>query len=197
MSRRGVQSTLTKMRSLGKVAWISLVAALLSGCPAHIPPIPNDTLGRTESNRGDIAYVPTSGKYRPDDLDLRPRNPIFGKGGGIYTDTLDVLSSVYFEFDQASIDPSEREKLNQAADRFLDIPSGRILVEGHCDWRGTAEYNIGLGDRRANSVKEYLVSLGVPTERIETNSRGDLDSTPEGSEDEMSHDRRADLIDVP
>ncbi|MBH66953.1 MAG: peptidoglycan-associated lipoprotein [Rhodospirillaceae bacterium] len=107
-----------------------------------------------------------------------------------------VLSSVYFELDQASIDPAEREKLRESANLILDNPAWNILIEGHCDWRGTSEYNIGLGDRRANSVKEYLISLGIPSGRVETRSKGDLESTPEGTEEEMSYDRRADLFEL-
>ena len=182
-------------RFLEEIVCILTLAAILSGCQGHVPPVPGDTVSGLGSV-GDIRYVPPSDQYGPNDTGLVPRDSRFNTIGGPGSEPLRVLSSVYFEFDQASIDPSEREKLHQAANQILDNPSWRILVEGHCDWRGPAEYNIGLGDRRANSVREYLISLGVPSERIETRSKGDLESTPEGTEEEMSYDRRADLIDL-
>ena len=55
---------------------------------------------------------------------------------------------------------------------FADFPNANIVIEGHCDERGSAEYNLGLGDRRASSAKEYLVQLGVPAEKLNTISYG-------------------------
>jgi len=105
-----------------------------------------------------------------------------------------ILPSVHFDYDQAVVSPAERGKLKQAAEHLLSNSGDNLLIEGHCDWRGTYEYNLGLGDRRANGVKEYLVTLGVDASRMETLSKGDLDAITEGSEEQMSNDRRADLI---
>ena len=71
-----------------------------------------------------------------------------------------------------------------------------LLIEGHCDWRGTVEYNLALGERRANSVANYLINLAIPKNRIETRSKGDLESIVEGSKQEMANDRRVDVIPV-
>jgi peptidoglycan-associated lipoprotein len=101
---------------------------------------------------------------------------------------------VYFDFDRAGIKESERPKL-QKAKEYLDAnPTHRVLFEGHCDWRGTAEYNLGLGDRRANAAKKYLETLGVPAARIEVISKGDIDARENGSEADMAKDRRAEII---
>jgi peptidoglycan-associated lipoprotein len=104
-----------------------------------------------------------------------------------------VLPSIYFDFDKATIKSSERAKLQQAAEYLKTNSSRKVLVEGHCDWRGTAEYNLGLGDRRAKAAKEYLQSLGIDESRIGTVSKGDLEATKHGSEEQMSQDRRDDL----
>ena len=89
-----------------------------------------------------------------------------------------LLQPVYFEFDQSAIKQSEREKL-KAAKEYLDKnPAQRLLLEGHADWRGTAEYNLGLGDRRANAAKKYLLSLGVLADKLEANSKGSLEGKP-------------------
>jgi peptidoglycan-associated lipoprotein len=105
-----------------------------------------------------------------------------------------VLESVYFAYDQSAIGPNERPKL-AAAKAYLDSnPGKRLLIEGRCDWRGTAEYNLGLGDRRAQAAKQYLVTLGVPETSIEVLSKGDLEAAENASEDLMSKDRRAELV---
>ncbi|WPJ98181.1 OmpA family protein [Coraliomargarita algicola] len=105
-----------------------------------------------------------------------------------------VLPSIYFDFDSSSVAASERSKLQQAAD-YLDQNSGyHILVEGHCDWYGTSEYNLALGDRRANSVSDYLGTLGITPLRVEKLSKGSLEATSGLSKSQSSQDRRADLI---
>lgn len=105
-----------------------------------------------------------------------------------------MLQPIYFEFDRATLGQSERAKAQAAADYLQTNPSDRLLIEGHCDWRGTTEYNLGLGDRRAGSVKDYLVSLGVANSRLEILSKGDLEAMQGGSDQDMAQDRRAELV---
>lgn len=105
-----------------------------------------------------------------------------------------VLESVYFAFDQSAIAQAERAKLD-AAKAYLDAnPGKRLLIEGRADWRGTNEYNLGLGDRRAQSAKQYLVTIGVPETSIEVLSKGDLEAAENASDDIMAKDRRAELV---
>ncbi|MBC8010322.1 MAG: OmpA family protein [Burkholderiales bacterium] len=105
-----------------------------------------------------------------------------------------ILEPVYFAYDQAAIAAPERAKLD-AAKTYLDAnPTQRLLIEGRADWRGTGDYNLGLGDRRANSAKQYLVTLGVPDTKIEVLSKGDLEAVENASDDVMSKDRRGDLV---
>lgn len=106
----------------------------------------------------------------------------------------DLLEPIYFEFDRATLTASERNKAMAAADYLRNHPMERLLIEGHCDWRGTSEYNLGLGDRRATSVKDYLVSLGISGDRIQVLSKGDLEAFQGSSEQQMAKDRRAELI---
>jgi len=102
--------------------------------------------------------------------------------------------TVYFDLNQSSIKAAEREKLKAAKDYLDKNPSFRLLLEGHCDWRGTAEYNLALGDRRANAVKKYLESLGLAPDRLETLSKGSLDAIKDGGESVWAKDRRVDLV---
>lgn len=82
------------------------------------------------------------------------------------------MDDVYFDYDQSSVRDDARGALQKNAAWLKQWPSTRITVEGHTDERGTAEYNLGLGERRANSVKDYLVSLGVAADRIMVVSKG-------------------------
>jgi peptidoglycan-associated lipoprotein len=82
------------------------------------------------------------------------------------------MADVYFDLDQAAIRDDARGSLTANANWLKRWTNTRITIEGHCDERGTAEYNIGLGERRANAVKAYLVELGVPADRIVTVSKG-------------------------
>ncbi len=80
---------------------------------------------------------------------------------------------VYFDFDKSGIRLDMRPVMDKKAQFLLEYPSIRIQIEGHCDERGTAEYNVALGHRRAQSTKAYLVSLGVSASRIDTVSYGE------------------------
>jgi peptidoglycan-associated lipoprotein len=105
-----------------------------------------------------------------------------------------LLKPVYFDFDQAGIKADERPKISDAAKYLKDNPGTRLLLEGHCDWRGTAEYNLGLGDRRASAVKQFLATLGVKEEQMETLSKGSVGATEKGPEDVMSKERRVEIV---
>jgi len=78
----------------------------------------------------------------------------------------------FFALDQSTITDEGKAVLTANATYMKRRTSVRVTVEGHCDERGTAEYNLGLGDRRANAVKAYLVELGVPASSITTVSKG-------------------------
>lgn len=84
-----------------------------------------------------------------------------------------LLVDVYFDYDRAELSPESREQLTRNA-RFLnEDPRFSLTLEGHCDERGTVEYNLALGERRAQSAKSYLVSLGVASSRLTTLSYGE------------------------
>lgn len=102
--------------------------------------------------------------------------------------------AVYFDFNIAEIRSDQRSVLEELAGCFKK-ETGTVTVEGHCDERGTEEYNLALGDRRANAVKKYLVRLGVPAKTLRTVSKGELQPAVRGSdEDAWSKNRRAEFI---
>ncbi|MEQ8160686.1 MAG: peptidoglycan-associated lipoprotein Pal [Smithellaceae bacterium] len=83
-----------------------------------------------------------------------------------------VIKDIYFDFDKSSIRPDAREVLKTNANWFLENNNVSIIIEGHCDERGTAEYNMALGQRRADEAKKYLINLGVEEETVKTISYG-------------------------
>jgi len=82
------------------------------------------------------------------------------------------LGDVFFDLDKSDLRPEGRTTLQKNAEWMKRWTSTVVSVEGHCDSRGSSEYNLALGDRRATAVREYLVSLGVPASRITTVSKG-------------------------
>ncbi|MBI4467575.1 MAG: peptidoglycan-associated lipoprotein Pal [Acidobacteria bacterium] len=82
------------------------------------------------------------------------------------------IRHAFFDFDKADLRPDARVALTQSAEFLREYPEARVLIEGHCDERGSTEYNLGLGDRRANAAKDFLVSLGISASRIQTVSYG-------------------------
>lgn len=105
------------------------------------------------------------------------------------------LTPVYFEFDSATISPDQYQDLDAGGKYLLENSSAYLVIEGNCDARGTAEYNLALGELRARSVKKHLVALGVAQERVETISFGSERPLYHGStEADWAMNRRADLV---
>jgi peptidoglycan-associated lipoprotein len=85
------------------------------------------------------------------------------------------LVDVYFAYDLSELSDATRSTLQKAAEWLRRYTSTRVMVEGHADSRGTNEYNLALGERRANAVRDYLVSLGIPAARLTIVSKGEED----------------------
>jgi peptidoglycan-associated lipoprotein len=83
-----------------------------------------------------------------------------------------VGDRVFFDFDKSDVKPEGRTALQRQADWLKKYPNVTVTVEGHCDERGTREYNLALGERRASAVKKLLVAQGVPANRVSTISYG-------------------------
>jgi peptidoglycan-associated lipoprotein len=105
------------------------------------------------------------------------------------------LGDAFFDLDQSVIREDARAVLQKNAEWLLRWTSTRITIEGHCDERGTSEYNLALGERRANAVQQYLVSLGVPRDRILVVSKGEESpSCTESHEGCWQQNRRGHVI---
>jgi peptidoglycan-associated lipoprotein len=82
------------------------------------------------------------------------------------------VRDAYFDYDKAEIRPDAQQALQKTAEFLKKYPEARVVIEGHCDERGSTEYNLALGDRRAAAVKAYLVNLGIPAANLNTVSYG-------------------------
>jgi peptidoglycan-associated lipoprotein len=104
--------------------------------------------------------------------------------------------TIYFGFDLSAIKQTEQSKLDAVATYLKNTPNVQLLIEGHCDERGTEEYNRSLGERRAISAREYLLQKhGLSSERVTTTSFGeDKPATNEKTEEAYAKNRRAEFV---
>ncbi len=109
------------------------------------------------------------------------------------------LETVYFDFDKSDLRQDARDALSKNAETLLKSVTGsKVQVAGHCDERGSDEYNLALGDRRAKSVAKYLTNLGVTADRITTISYGKEKPAVQGHDEaSWSKNRRAEFVIVP
>ena len=106
-----------------------------------------------------------------------------------------MLKDIHFDFDRYNIQVEEAEILKENSALLKKYPGMKFQIEGHCDERGTGEYNLALGERRANSVKKYLVSLGIAPSRVSTISYGEeRPFDPGHSEEAWTKNRRAHFV---
>ncbi len=162
-----------------QVAAAVLVLTVLAGCakkpPRELPPAPVESgqVGGAEYGTGSAETA---------QLDALRRDFIARSGS----------DTVLFATDSHLLDAASRATLDAQAAWLLAHPNVRVSIEGHCDERGTREYNLALGDRRANAAKNYLAARGVPASRMTTISWGKERPLVEGSDEAAwAQNRRA------
>jgi peptidoglycan-associated lipoprotein len=166
-------------------------AAFFAGCSKKpVRPDPSATALGPQS--GGAGLTPTDVNVSADaNSTLQSRDPNILEDANTIRG---LLQPVYFDFNQYNIKGPERSKLEAAKDYLDKNPQYRLLLEGHCDWRGTSEYNLGLGDHRANAAKKYLISIGVSADKLETLSKGSEESKKNADDATAAKDRRDDLV---
>lgn len=106
-----------------------------------------------------------------------------------------LFEDVYFDFDKYEIRPEGKPVLKEVSSWLLKNPAAKLSVEGHCDERGTNEYNLALGDRRAKSARDFLIALGIASKRIEIVSYGEeKPQCTEQTEECWAKNRRAHFV---
>ena len=112
-----------------------------------------------------------------------------------YREQRNIFASVHFDYDSSELRPVDMDLITQVAQHLMQNPSHMLLVEGHCDERGTEEYNLSLGERRALSVAEELSKLGVTVNRLGTQSFGEKVPLSESSAKEsLAKNRRGEFV---
>jgi len=143
---------------------------------------------------------PPSAPAQPDTVEVErdfPGEQPFGEGEPSVEELNErgVLATVYFEFDKSDLSDETRATLRRNAEWLKSNPQYRIVIEGHCDERGTIEYNLALGQRRANAVREYLVSQALPANRMRVVSYGEERPAKLGHDEETwKWNRRAEFV---
>ena len=106
-----------------------------------------------------------------------------------------IQAPIYFDFDRSELREDARQTLQTKAEALRQFPDIRIRVEGHCDERGTVEYNLALGERRADAARAYLVDLGIDPDRMTTISYGEERPAMDGNnESAWSQNRRDEFV---
>ncbi len=127
-----------------------------------------------------------------DIIDGYPEMSPRGEIGQIYED---MFPPVYFQFDSSNIQPEGRSVLEQVAETLRNNARYGVIVEGHCCHTGSREYNLGLGERRAQAARAYLIGLGVDSARIQTKSYGEERPAVLGDDEaSLRQNRRAEFV---
>jgi len=126
-----------------------------------------------------------------------PSPPAANSSNDIGESSLEPLEPIYFDTDRALLSETAQAKLKRYAEFILEHEdAGMVRIGGHCDERGSEEYNLALGERRATVVAKYLKNLGVPASRLQTYTRGEMQPAyPGHSESVWRLNRRAEIVD--
>jgi peptidoglycan-associated lipoprotein len=204
-------------KRLVTVLMVPAVGAVLLGCPKKVPPPEaapqarvTETVDVSRPGAGGPTGAGTTSAKQPTDRqteEQRAAQLLASRGEDIPikdSPTMEfvepapadraVLKPIYFEYNKSNIRPEYQPVLESIAKWMAAKTAQQLLVEGHCDERGTDEYNLALGERRALSVRRYLVALGVPADRVHTISYGEeKPADPGHDESAWSKNRRAEF----
>jgi len=180
-----------KMKTFGLFFLAAVIGVALSGCgcmyqqvkgEAPPPPAPEAKVVTPEPKK-EIPVMPPAEPAKPAPAPAPAPAPVI------------VLKDINFDFDKYNIRPGDAEILKQDFEWFKMNAGKKLKVEGHCDERGTVEYNLVLGQKRADATKNYLINLGVDTKLLETVSYGkERPLDPGHNEAAWAKNRRAHLV---
>ena len=192
------------VRLIRLTALLLVLVATTTACSRKKPPVARPTPPPPSAN------TTTAGAPPPPPAPLREPEPvasvpaepaISGTAVDYNARSLDELNResplqpVFYVLDSAEVSGEMQATLQKNAEILRQYPSWVVTVEGHCDERGTAEYNLSLGERRAQGARAYLISLGIPAERLKTVSYGkEFPFDPGATEEAYAKNRRAHFV---
>jgi peptidoglycan-associated lipoprotein len=179
------------------IALLPLVGLLVAGCPKKKPQAaPEQIAMETKQVQPPTQEMPAEPTAPA--MDQTEHNPLESEDLRVVNEEAQrqgFAANVYFDFDKSELKPEAREGLAANAEFLRNHPEFVLIVEGHCDERGTNEYNLALGERRANAAKDYLTSLGVAAGRLNTISYGEERPVCTQSDESCwSQNRRAHMV---
>jgi peptidoglycan-associated lipoprotein len=199
-------------KSISIIILILCLGLIISGCPKKTvvkeePSVKKEEAAKLQAEREaeraakearekELAKIKEEEAKKAQEKEFE-KSLVAKKTPGIEGEVLEskMLKDIHFDFDKYDIRPGDAEILKENAALLMKYPNVKIQIEGHCDERGTVEYNLALGERRANSTKRYLVSLGISGDQISTISYGEerpLD--PGHNEEAWTKNRRAHTV---
>jgi peptidoglycan-associated lipoprotein len=176
---------------------VAIMLVLVGACAKKQPPIAKPTPpppgGTSSATKPPEPPTPVD-EPRPVPPDPVAEDPIAGRDIGDINKN-SPFQPVFFKFDSSDVDGTAQQALNANAEILKKYPNWVVTIEGHADERGTAEYNLALGERRAMSARTYLVSLGIPADRLRTVSYGkEFPFDPGHDEAAWEKNRRAQFV---
>lgn len=177
------------------MVWVVVpaIAITVLGCPKKKPQTPPEEI-QVETEEMPAEEIPREPSMTERD-EVQPGLPQDVEELNRYLRDRGLIGDVYFDFDRSELRAESREQLSRNADWLRSNPGYVVTIEGHCDERGTNEYNLALGDRRAGSARDYLVSLGIEGGRMTTLSYGEeLQECTDSSESCWQRNRRAHFV---
>lgn len=180
-----------KAQSIFVLLFIVTISFSLAGCHKKKPPVIEPEGGTAPG----ISEVPPEGTIPPE-----PKEKVLQEGEITDETIVEItrqLQPVFYDYNRADIREDQIPALQNNARVLKQFAAANVLVEGHCDERGTDEYNLALGERRAKAAKDYLVSLGIDDGRMNTISYGESKPFAEGhNETAWQQNRRAHFVAV-
>ena len=185
---------------LGYWGLVVVIGLAVGGCAPSTTPKPEGASSSASGSKSPAGQQSGAGKSggtgesatAPGSLDA------LQKGQSTATPASSPLKDVFFDYDRYDLRADARQVLKANADWLKKNPSARVEIEGHCDERGTSEYNLALGAKRAQSAKDYLATLGIAGDRLSTISYGEeIQVCKQANEDCWRQNRRARFVIIP
>ena len=181
------------------VLWLALASVMAAACGKKTPPVARPMPPPPATTASSTPGRPPAPPEPVTEPAIVPPEPV--RDDAISSASLDDLNRnsplqpVFFELDSSDLSPAAQKALDQDAGLLKKYGTWTITIEGHCDERGTAEYNLALGERRAIAARAYLVSLGISADRLRTVSYGkEFPFDPGHDESAYTKNRRAHFV---
>jgi peptidoglycan-associated lipoprotein len=191
-----------KRSSFYGVVMFSAAIFMTAGCATHdvvkqdesiVPASNAKQIDQSKSNVSPAKQTVTTADPQAAPANMSTPQPV--QNGSSTSQLQSALEKIYFDFDSAGLTESARKTLTRNAALLLKEPAAKVRIEGHCDERGSAEYNIALGEQRARAALQYLKTLGIKPDRLFTLSYGKDKPAVEGhDEPAMAKNRRDEFV---